>query len=635
MCRRPAPSASALPLGPPLASAVKMRPSLETSGRKVRRASVTGPASTLTALGTNWPASASSTCSAMVTPALSCASAVEAPRCGVTTTLSRPNSGLEVVGSSANTSRAAPARWPDSTALASAVSSTIPPRAVLTRRAPGLTAASSRSPSSPTVSGVLGRWMVTMSARARTSARLPSSTPSWAARWKRERSQRPSRRAASARGMSRACARISAMVCSAAEITFDCGALTTMIPSRVAVATSTLSRPIPARPTTLRLRPASSTSASTRVAERTTSASAPATASSSSSRVMAAGASTWWSRHRRSTPASASGSAIRMRAICEGSVLGVPQPGHHRPERPADLLDLVLAGFRPEPVEVRAPGVVLGDQLAREGAGADLGEDALHLGTDAVVDHPRPARVVAVLGRVRDRVAHPLQATLVDHVHDHLQLVEALEVGDLRLIAGLDQGVEAGLDERADTAAQHRLLAEQVGLGLLLEGGHQRAGPGAADPARVRLGQVPGLAAGVLRDGHQAGRALALLELAAHQVAGALGRDHRHVHALRRLHVPEVDVEAVGEEQCVAWPQVRRDVTRVEVPLHRVGHQHHDQVGPLGRLGGGQDLEARRLGLGAALGPLGEADPHLAARVLEAQRVGVPLGAVAEYGDLS
>src|SRR6266511_4335036 len=72
----------------------------------------------------------------------------------------------------------------------------------------------------------------------------------------------------------------------------------------------------------------------------------PTTASSSSSRVMAAGASTWWSRRRRSTPASASGSAIRMRAICEGSVLGVPQPGHHRPERPADLLDLVLAGDR-------------------------------------------------------------------------------------------------------------------------------------------------------------------------------------------------------------------------------------------------------------------------------------------------
>ncbi len=118
----------------------------------------------------------------MVRPALSWASAVEAPRCGVTTTLSSSNSGLEVVGSSANTSSDAPARWPASTALARASSSTIPPRAALTRRAPGFIAASSRTPSRPTVSGVLGRWMVTTSALASTSARLVSSTPSWAAR---------------------------------------------------------------------------------------------------------------------------------------------------------------------------------------------------------------------------------------------------------------------------------------------------------------------------------------------------------------------------------------------------------------------------------------------------------------------
>ena len=70
-------------------------------------------------------------------PALSCASLVEAPRCGVTTTLSRPNSGESVVGSTANTSSAAPPRWPSSSALASASSSTMPPRAVFTRRAPG------------------------------------------------------------------------------------------------------------------------------------------------------------------------------------------------------------------------------------------------------------------------------------------------------------------------------------------------------------------------------------------------------------------------------------------------------------------------------------------------------------------
>ena len=121
---------------------------------------------------------------------------------------------------------------------------------------------------------------------------MPRVLPYSSAPWKRLRSQRPSRRAKWAWGMLRAWARIRATVCSAAEITFDWGAFTTMIPSRVAAATSTLSRPMPARPTTLRSRPASSTSASTLVADRTTRASTPPIAPSSSSRVMAARAST-------------------------------------------------------------------------------------------------------------------------------------------------------------------------------------------------------------------------------------------------------------------------------------------------------------------------------------------------------
>ena len=53
------------------------------------------------------------------------------------------------------------------------------------------------------------------------------------------------------------------MVCSAADTTLDCGALTTITPRRVAAATSTLSRPIPARPTTTRSTPAWITSAVT------------------------------------------------------------------------------------------------------------------------------------------------------------------------------------------------------------------------------------------------------------------------------------------------------------------------------------------------------------------------------------
>ena len=90
-----------------------------------------------------------------------------------------------------------------------------------------------------------------------------SSTPS-----QRLRSQRPATSAAWACGTLRAEASSSAIVCSAAEMMLLCGALTTITPRRVAASTSTLSRPMPARPTTIRSDPAASTSSVTLVAER-------------------------------------------------------------------------------------------------------------------------------------------------------------------------------------------------------------------------------------------------------------------------------------------------------------------------------------------------------------------------------
>ncbi len=55
--------------------------------------------------------------------------------------------------------------------------------------------------------------------------------------------------------------------------------------------------------------------------------------------------------------------------------------------------------------------------------------------------------VIAMLGRVADRVAHVAQPALLDQVHDELHLVQALEVGNLRLVASLDQRLKASLDE--------------------------------------------------------------------------------------------------------------------------------------------------------------------------------------------
>ncbi len=227
------------------------------------------------------------------------------------------------MGSTANTSRAAPATRPDRIASASASSSTMPPREVLMIRSPGRARARRSRPIRPTVSFDLATCRVMKSAWATRSSRATSSIPSWrarsgdtygswamsripkaSARWatsaptrprptmpsvlpwsstpsQRLRSHLPPIRAAWAWGMLRAWARSSAMVCSAADRMLDCGALTTVTPRAVAAATSTLSRPIPARPTTTRSRPASMTPAVTCVADRTISACAPATAASS------------------------------------------------------------------------------------------------------------------------------------------------------------------------------------------------------------------------------------------------------------------------------------------------------------------------------------------------------------------
>src|SRR5262245_46031522 len=159
-----------------------------------------------------------------------------------------------------------------------------------------------------------------------------------------------------------------------------------------------------------------------------------------------------------------------------GAGVGLAEPRHHRAKATADLLDPQLAVLLAQLGEPRIAGLRLGDPLPGEGPRRDLLEDALHLRPRLVGDDARPAREVAVLRRVADRVVHVLEPALVQQVHDQLQLVQALEVRDLGLVPGVHERLEPGLDQRRRPAAEHRLLAEQVGLGLLGERGLDDAG---------------------------------------------------------------------------------------------------------------------------------------------------------------
>src|SRR5213593_4590893 len=91
----------------------------------------------------------------MINPALACASRVDAPRCGVNTTLGAARSGLPTGGSVSNTSTAAPDSFPDRNASASAASWTISPRAQFTRMAPRFIWANSAAALTPETKGMV------------------------------------------------------------------------------------------------------------------------------------------------------------------------------------------------------------------------------------------------------------------------------------------------------------------------------------------------------------------------------------------------------------------------------------------------------------------------------------------------
>ena len=133
---------------------------------------------------------------------------------------------------------------------------------------------SSRKRSSETYASKASTRMPKPSARCATSCpiRPKPSTPSVlsysSTPLNSERSQAPPVSDPCACGTLRASASRSASVCSAAVITFDCGALATTTPRFVAASTSTLSTPTPARPTAFSRSALASSAASSFVAER-------------------------------------------------------------------------------------------------------------------------------------------------------------------------------------------------------------------------------------------------------------------------------------------------------------------------------------------------------------------------------
>ena len=107
-----------------------------------------------------------------------------------------------------------------------------------------------------------------------------------------------------------------------------------------------------------------------------------------------------------------------------------------------------------------------------------------------------------ILSGVGDRISHACETTLVDQIYDHLHIMYTLEVCISGIVTSLNQSLETSLHQSTYSATQNCLLTEQIGLGLLGEGGLDGACTQSAQSLGVSQAQRPGLAVRVLLDGN-------------------------------------------------------------------------------------------------------------------------------------
>ena len=167
-----------------------------------------------------------------------------------------------------------------------------------------------------------------------------------------------------------------------------------------------------------------------------------------------------------------------------------------------------------------------------------------------------------------------------------------LEVGELRIVASLNQRLPRTLDELRRTAAEDRLLTEKVALRLILKGGLHDPCTRAAKTVGVRHDACARSAACILMHRKECRDAAARNVDGANEVAWTLRCNHPNVNAGRWRDAVEVNVESVREEEECAWLDVGRNLRFVHLLLRRVWDSDHDHIGALRRLSGGHHLKA-------------------------------------------
>src|SRR6266542_5740725 len=112
-------------------------------------------------------------------------------------------------------------------------------------------------------------------------------------------------------------------------------------------------------------------------------------------------------------------------------------------------------------------GFHLPNKFACKFSGTNVAQRGSHVLLHCLIDNLWTDGQFAPFGGIRNQSAHSGESCLMDKINNELEFVQTFEIGELGRIASANKGVEAGTNERARAAAEHGLLAKQIGLSLL------------------------------------------------------------------------------------------------------------------------------------------------------------------------
>src|SRR5207302_356108 len=142
-------------------------------------------------------------------------------------------------------------------------------------------------------------------------------------------------------------------------------------------------------------------------------------------------------RRTMSAPLSIHDLGRRRIAGIAGLLLLLREPRHHPAQPGPNFFNRVLLFFFAQRGKLATTLPIFLNPLASKTSILNAGQNLLHGGARLVAYNLLAARQVAILGSIGNGVPHASKSALVNKVYDQFHLMQALEVSDFRLIAGL------------------------------------------------------------------------------------------------------------------------------------------------------------------------------------------------------